>query len=219
MLEAVYCGEEEIEDRYLHNFSEKEKNHFRHHIERVRKIVSDRRIKWNMMMAIDSPTRCGQRVLLPSHLLELKYILNGIAANDPKNTALELRKENGVKAPDRLALDIAKAFKNNTHCKRVVLQGIGLTDNGVLPLLSALRQKKLLFLDLSGNKLTDVSYSALDHVLSDSETKWDYVRLGNVTTTLEMVKALRSHENLSFVSIPPKTRRIQGRFDHLDHCL
>lgn len=216
MLEAVYCREEEIEDRYLSNFSEKEKNRFRRHIEKVRKIVADHQIQWNMMVAIDSPTRCGQRVTLPSHLLELKYILNKIAANDPQNTALELRKENGCKAPDRLALDIAQAFKNNTHCKRVVLQGIGLTDNGVLPLLSAFRHKKLLFLDLSGNQLTDTSYQAIDRVLSDSETQWDYVRLGNVTTTLKTVKALRQHPNLAFVSIPPKTRCIHGRFDPLD---
>ena len=218
MLEAVYCGEEEIEDRYLHNFSEKEKNCLRRHIQKVRKIVSEHQIQWNMMVAIDSPIHYGQGVTLPSHVLELKYILNKIAANDPKNTTFELRKGNRVKAPDRLALDIAKAFKNNTHCQRVVLQGMGLTDEGLLPLLSTFRKKKLLFFDLSGNNLTDMSYQAIDRVLSDSETQWDYVRLGNVTTTLETVKALRAHENLSFISIPPKTRRIQGRFDRLDHC-
>ena len=125
--------------------------------------------------------------------MEIKYVLNRIAANDPRDWSLDLTTGDDVRNADRLALDIAKAFHNNTRCKRVIIAGIGLTDNGMIPLLRALSKKELSCVNISGNKITDKSLEVLDAILANPETKWKHVGLGEIRITPQRAESLKKH--------------------------
>ena len=192
-----------IEERYLHNFSAKEKKEFyRQHrkwVQHMGKYAG----KVMELICLDSPAIFANCEPEPNTFLDIKYILNRIAANDPRDTDFELGAMDPVLDADRLALDIARAFRNNTNCKKVILNKIGLTDNGMLPILYALRTKKLDLLDIGNNKLADKSVQVLDDILSDSENKWEKVNLGKIRVNAEQKKALEKHEKLSFVPVFP----------------
>ena len=194
-----------IEEKYLHNFSSEEKKEFYRQHQKWEKDRAKYEGKFAELLLANSPALCGNWGPRPNTFLEIKYVLNRIAANDPRDTSLELCSIDHIPNADRLALDIARALRNNTVCKKVILNEIGLTDNGLLPILHVLKTKQLDILDIGSNKLTGTSIRMLDSILSHPTTKWRYVSLGEIQINSEQKKTLAKHKNLVFVpaiSIP-----------------
>ena len=215
MLEGLYLGSEQIEEKYLHNFTEEEKIAFRLHVQKEQEFAE--RIKTELARQIDKGTPMEFNEWdydpRPSTELDIKYALNQIAADDPRRVVFSLSEVDTkvVDNPDRLALNIAKAFRHNTHCKRVILKGLGLTDNGMLPILRSLRNKEV-SLDISGNKLTNKTFEVVSTNLASLENRWQEVNLGKVHLTPKHQKALARHPNLYFTPMSVKTRSVsRGR--------
>ena len=202
-----------IEEKYLYNFSFKEKEAFY----RQQRSREKQRAKYEKevkkFFSSDSETIFGDWGPEKSTSLEVKYVLNRISANDPKDTAFELSGTDEVSNADQLAVQLAKSFRKNTSCKRVVLHGIGLTDKGMLPILSVLRHKELALLDVSENNITDRSLRAIERVLSDPNTHWEQMRLGKIRLTPNQNESLAKHPNLSFELEIPSTERPNEKFN------
>ena len=195
-----------VEEKYLQNFSFEEKRSFYRQHEKWEKDMVKYNAKLHELIFSDSPAIFANYEPKPNTFLEIRYILNRIKANDPRDTAFELGPMDNIPNADRLALDIAKAFHGNTVCKKVILSGIGLTDNGAVPVLRALRNNQLDLLDVENNKLGNESIQTIDGILSNPEHKWHRINLGPIQTTPEQKKALERHQNLSFVSVSPKQK-------------
>ena len=205
-----------IEEKYLYNFSLKERELF----------YKEQRAKWdslaryqgklNELMFSESEAIFANYEPRPSSTLEILYVLNRIAANDPRDTAFELGKIDYVINADQWAPIIARSFKKNTHCKTVVLNQIGLTDEGLLTILESLKDNELSLLDIAGNQATNRSWSKVDEILSDSQNKWEKVCLGKIKTTPELANSLAKHSNLSFNYVACSMQRfnqsLQGFF-------
>ena len=205
-----------IEEKYLYNFSPNEKEVF--YREQKRKIEAWAKYqgKLHELMSSDSSAIfANYEPSDPNSPLEIKYILNRIAANDPRDTAFELGHIDRVKNGDAWTPFLAKALQNNTHCKTIVLSGIKLTDKGALTILEALRHKELSVLSLSQNNLSNKSFQTLDNILSSPQNKWAKVELGSVKMESEMAKSLSKHKNLictPIVRIAHKNRGPLGIF-------
>ena len=111
-----------VEEKYLYNFSQEEKEFFyrqqKHKIDTIAKYQG----KLNELMFSDSNAIFANYEPTEANTpLEIKYILNRIAANDPRDIAFELGKFDGIKNGDAWAPYIAKALQNNAHCKTIVL--------------------------------------------------------------------------------------------------
>ena len=184
-----------IEDKYLHNFSLSETVKLRRIKAQRETLLAFQRRHFDQALATNSAEIMVEFDGHRHDALEIKYILNRIAANDPRDWSLDLTTGDDVGKADRLALDIAKAFHNNTHCERVIVAGIGLTDNGMIPLLRALSKKELSCVNISGNKITDKSLEVLDAILSNPETKWKHVGLGEIRITPQRAESLKKHPN------------------------
>ena len=205
MLEDVLEGESPIEEKYLYNFTHSEKRRFYRRIGRSVEELAKYQARLNKLYFEDSPAIFRNND--PSGFSsaeEIKYALNRIEANDPRQTDLDLGPGDEVYPPDRLALDIAKAFRNNTLCRSVILN-MGLTANGLVPILRALHHKNLFELDIRGNEVSE-SLPTLMPILDDPNTDWGQVRLGKIRLEPEQKKALERHENVSFTVLPPKQK-------------
>ena len=205
-----------IEEKYLYNFSQKEKELFRKEQDKKWAELAKYQGKLTEMMHSESSAIfANDEPTFASSPLEIKYVLNRIAADDPKDTHFELGAIDCVKNADEWAPHIAQAFRKNTHCKTVILNHIGLTDAGLLPILDSLRDKKLLLLDIAGNKATQKSWQKVEEILCDPRNRWEKVQLGKIKTTSELAHALTKHTNLSFgyvVNSAPKSIRFLQRF-------
>lgn len=195
-----------IEEKYLRNFSDKEKAVFYRQHKKWEKDMAKYDSRLHELVFSDSSAIFANYEPKPNTFLEIKYVLNRIKANDPRDTAFELGPMDKVPNADRLALDIAKAFRGNIVCKKVILNGIGLTDNGAVPILRTLRHNQLDLLDIENNKLENNSFQTIDEILSNPNNHWNKVVLGQIQTTQEQKKALERHQNLSFVSVPPRQK-------------
>ena len=205
-----------IEEKYLYNFSQKEKASF--YKEQKKKLIQFSKYVEKLYGIISSESPAIFANYVPSGAsspLEIKYVLNRIAANDPIDIAFELGKIDGITFGDQLAPTIAQAFQKNTRCETVILDHIGLTDVGLLPILESLRDKRLTFLDIEGNKATDKSWQKVNEILSDPHNKWKNVQLGKIKTTPQLAQSLAKHPNLSFAyvaSSPKKSSRFLSCF-------
>ena len=188
-----------IEEKYLHNFSPKERELF----------YQEQRAKWDalaryqgklneLMFSESKAIFANDEPTVASSPLEIKYVLNRIAANDPRDRAFELGKMDCVVNGDEWAGFIAQSFKNNTHCKMVILNHIGLTDAGLIPILESLKDNELSLLNIAGNKATSKSFQKIDEILSNPQNKWGKVCLGKIKTTPELANSLTKHPKLSF---------------------
>ena len=214
MLEALLSGDEQIEEKYLHNFSEGEKEAFRSHVKRSRKHMAKYQARLDALIAEDSPAIFCNDDPKPICELDVKYVLNRIAANDPRDTAFELGRGDLIQPADWWALEIAKAFQNNTVCHRVILQDLGMTEKGLAPILHMLRRKRLSVLDIRGNKMKD-PVSLLGGVLSDPTTHWEEVRLGKIKLAPDQSKELAKYPNLSFNAVTPLSTKVRDVCDAL----
>ncbi len=201
MLEDLYLGSKPPKEEYMHNFSEEEKAAFRLHIQKEQEFSERVKTQLGHIMAGCSMEFYEYNDPRPSTALDIKYALNRIEANDPNALEFSLSKvdTNVIGNPDRLALDIAKAFRHNTTCGYVTLNSIGLTDNGMLPILHALSKKELQLLDIAGNKITTKSVEAVSTSLASLENKWRVVNLGKIPLSSAQEKVLARHPNLSFI--------------------
>ena len=211
MLEDLYFGSKPPKEEYMHNFSKEEKATFRSYIQAKQECLAQARSTLARMIAEGGTMEFNEHNdPRPSTVLDIKYALNRIAANDPHALDFSLSKVDAeaIGNPDRLALDIAKALRNNTNCKYVTLNGIGLTDNGMVPILRSL-PSELTRLDIAGNHITDKSLEVLVTIMANLKNKWDEVNLGEVSLTSEQEKALEKHPNLYFESAKSSKAQIQ----------
>lgn len=208
-----------VEERYLYNFSPDERRTFYHTQQKIQKHMIIYRQKLMQLLDSNSPAIFANYEPRPNSILQIKYVLNRIAANDRRDTAFEVSAMDQIPNPDRLALDIAKAFYANTLCQTVVLHSIGLTDNGMIPILHALSSKKLSLLNIMGNKITEKSFQTLNNILEDPKTKWDHVQLGQIHVTKDLENSLKAHPNVSFKTYSPSLERLKYRFSskHTNH--
>ena len=196
---------EEIEIKYLGNFTPPERVSFYRQQRARKKAAYDNAV----LASSDSITVLQNDELKRNSALEIRYVLNRIAANDPRDTEFELGKADSISNADKLALDIAKAFQTNTACRRVVLKGIGLTDQGLLPILSVLQRKRLLLLDVADNKFSEASFRVIENAVSHPSTAWQQVDLGRIKVSPELATVLSKHSNIAFqplVSLSIKER-------------
>ncbi len=204
-----------VEKKYLHNFSPKEKEEFLSQNRARRYAMAQYESKLLCMIYEDSSAIFENWEPKPNTALEIKYILNRIAANDARDTVFELSKIDEITLADKLAIQIAKAFQTNAICQKVILRGIGLTDEGMLPILNVLKQKELALLDISGNKITDKTVNMIDRILSCPETRWKQICLGKIRLGKEQSGIMKCHTNLSFIPLTPVVswrERIKNRF-------
>ena len=204
MLEDVLEGESPIEEKYLHNFTPYEKERFNLRVGCSRAALAAYRAHLDCMILEESRSIFrNDDPCKPSTAEEIKYALNRIEANDPRQTAFEVSAIDEVDYSDRFALDIAKAFRNNTACRTVVLNNLSLTANEVDLILRTLHHKDLLELDIRGNKIGEC-LPTLTYILDDPDTNWGKVKLGKIRLDPEQKEALEQHENVSFTALPPK---------------
>ena len=203
MLEDLYFGSKPPKEEYMHDFSKEEKAVFRAYIQEKQECLKQAKLILGRLIAEGGKMELYEHNdPRPSTALDIKYALNRIAANDPQALDFHLSQvdKEAIGNPDRLALDIARAFRNNTNCKYITLNGIGLTDNGMIPILHSL-PSELYKLDIAGNNITDKSVEALAGALDNPHNKWNEVNLGEVQLTSEQEKALEKHPNLYFENV------------------
>ena len=188
-----------IEERYLYNFSPAEKAAFIRHETRQHELLAEYQLKLDTLMAEGSTAIFRNNdPSIPTDPLEIKYILNRIAANDPRDTSFELGAIDDISNGDQYAIQIARSFQTNTACKIVILGHMNLTDKGLLPILSVLRKKELLTLDISGNPLTDKSFARIDRISREPNNLWHHVKLGTVELSPERALAFKKNPYISF---------------------
>ena len=197
-----------VEEKYLYNFSDKEKKVFYQQQNEWHSHMNQYEMNLMSLIYLDSSEIFENWISERNSSLEIKYVLNRIAANDERDTALELNEYDGVLRADKLALHIAKSFQKNTLCKKIILHQIGLTDRGMLPLLRVLRHKELDFLDISGNKITDRTVSMITDILANPNTRWKEIRLGKVRLSQKQRESLKKYPNVSFVTLVPLSERL-----------
>ena len=211
MLEDLYFGSKPPKEEYMHNFSKEEKAAFRSYIQAKQECLAQARSTLARMIAEGGTMEFNEHNdPRPSTALDIKYALNRIAANDPQALDFHLSKvdKDAIGNPDRLALDIARAFRNNTNCKYVTLNSIGLTDNGMIPILHSL-PSELYKLDIAGNNITDQSLEVLVTTMASLKNKWNEVNLGEVQVTQEQEQALETHPNLYFENVKQAEPQIE----------
>ena len=197
MLEDLYGAGGTIEEKYLKNFSIEEKVALYHQQQARKSAIQDRETRLLNLVYRDFPSAHLTHDPEKKSALEIRYVLNRIAADDPRDTVFELRRRDAISNADRLALQIAKSFQTNTACRTIILNNIGLTDNGMMPILSVLKHKELLLIDIGENKLSDESFQSLEAILSDPANKWSQVKLGRIKNP-DWANVFSCHHNLSF---------------------
>lgn len=206
MLEDVLEGKSPIEEKYLHNFTPYEKERFNLRIGCSSGALAKYQAHLDRLYFEESHSIfCNDNIDGFSTAEEIKYALNRIEANDPRQTAFEVGAMDEFNYSDRFALDIAKAFRNNTACRTVVLNNLHLTANEVELILRTLHHKDLFELDIRGNRVGEC-LPTLMYILDNPDTNWGKVKLGKVRLDPEQKEALEQHENVSFTALPPKQK-------------
>ena len=159
-----------VEEKYLYNFSSKEKIEFSCQQRAWRTAMNSYMVSLNTLINLDSNAIFGDFEPEPNTFLEIRYVLNRIAANDIRDTIFEVSDVDNVRKANKLALQVARSFQKNTVCKKIILHKVGLTDRDMLPVLRVLRHKELDLLDISGNKKTDRTLDVLKAILVDPNT-------------------------------------------------
>ena len=190
-----------VEEKYLDHFSEKEKKVFYREQSRKIRALLKYEAQLRTLVNSESPALFGNWGPEPNTALEIKYVLNRIAANDPRDTTFELGQMDDVPNPSLLATNFVRAFRDNTVCRQIVLHDIDLTDREIMPILDILKDKKLSLLDISGNNITDRTLGKIDWLLSNPQIKWEKIVLGKVKTNKDQADSLKKHSNLSFEPI------------------
>ena len=190
-----------VEEKYLDHFSEKEKKVFYRQQSRKVQTLLEYEAQLKTLVNSESPAIFGNWEPRPNTALEIKYILNRIAASDPRDISFELGRMDDVPNPQQLTADFVRAFRSNTVCQTVILHDIDLTDREIMPILDVLKDKKLSLLDISGNNIADRTLGKIDQILSNPQVKWGQIILGKVKTNKDQADSLKKYANLSFEPI------------------
>ncbi|MBE6449553.1 MAG: hypothetical protein E7013_02510 [Alphaproteobacteria bacterium] len=164
-----------VEARYLINFSPLEILWFMHDQRRKREYPKAFKNYFLYLLKNDKKTPIFE-MANPTTALEIKYVLNRISRNDYRDTSFDLICSDNVINGDEIANKLAQALKNNTFCTNIQLE-IGLSDEGVKPLLEVLQHKKLHLLNLKANNFTEKTYSLLEQIIFDPKNNWDLIYL------------------------------------------
>jgi len=216
---------ESIEDKYLWNFSSRDAKCFRYqHLARQR-ALRDYEAKVHEFVVTDNPAIFANYEPRPSTLFEIKYTLNRISANDPRETELRLSyldPPSSQKIP--YAKSISWAFEDNTHCQTVILNGVrtqekwcvtrGFNDSEADQILDVLSTKKLKeFSFTSYPLLTDVTYLKIANILAQPKNRWQHVTLGKIPVAWDIADSYEKSGRVSFTRIvKPKHRSFLSFF-------
>lgn len=190
----------EIEEKYLFNFSEQEKEAFKieqkgtkQRRELYRQYIHEA-IKEHLPTYIADTPR-------PFSALEVKYQINRLALNDPMLTGLSFDNTDGIAGNDD-ARRIAKALETNTNCRTLEFIQCGFTDTGMNLILSALQNHPLAYLGLSGNPISMRTFQRIHKMTQDPKNKWASVDLGSIAISNALAKELkRNNPKISFKRI------------------
>jgi len=188
-----------VESKYLQNFSDKEKRRFKAEQRCMQHQLSEYKASIYRLLGEDSPA-IWANYIHPNTRLEIKYVLNRIAANDQRDIAFELSNIDYLPATNVLATDMVHSFAKNTACKQVVLSHVGFKEEEMIQVLNGLRHNELNLLALRGN-MTEKSLQILDTILTDPATHWQKVQLAEMRINSEQGKSLQKHLNISFDSV------------------
>ena len=204
-----------IEEKYLWNFSPLERALF-HWQHRARQEKFGRyEQKVFELIATDSPAIFANYEPKPSTSFEIKYTLNRIRLNDPRETELTLSHIDPIPSK-RLSYAklISWAFKDNTYCQTVVLNGVlakegwhsrGFNDLEAEKILDVLSDKKLKeFTFTSYPLLTDVTYLKIGNILARSDNHWSHVTLGDIAIPSDIANLYERTGKVSFRRIERK---------------
>ena len=214
---------ESIEEAYLWNFTPTERVRFR----REHKRKQARFWKYNQKLfesvAIDDKGIFSNDEPDPSTRFEIKYTLNRIHLNDPRETELTLSSLDPISTKKMpYARTIPWAFEDNTYCQTVVLNGVqteegwhsrGFNDNEADQILDVLSKKKLdEFTFSSYPLLTDRTYQKIANILENPDNRWDHVTLGKISVDEKIADSYQRSGKVSFVRVIEPAKPIRRSF-------
>ena len=201
---------ESIEEKYLFNFSDKEKKAFRQEHILNRRLFYKSQARLYELLARESPAIFRNEPSIPSSIYEIRYTFNRLKKNDPRETELLLDMTDPIVRNDFCVSQIVDSFKNNTCCQTVVLNGVRLfppemtgirsfNDDEALTILQALSHKKLSELTFANAPLlTDKTFQYIATAISDRKNQWGHVTLGDVVMAPTLAKKLKKSGKVSF---------------------
>ena len=210
---------EEIEDKYLWNFTSAEKKHFHHEHRQLQQDLVQYQGKLYELMAEDSPAIFANYDPKASSALSIKYTFNRLYADDSRETELCLNYSDPAAPRNAPYVDqIIWALKDNTNCRRIVLNGVrtketwwrsrGINDREASVLLDMLASKKLSELTIAHYPLlTDHTYSKMADIISHSSNRWDILILGSIRCSKSTQKRLLQSNKVQFSRICPEQER------------
>ena len=203
---------ESIEEGYLWNFSSAEKSRFIRQHQSRQSSYYKYNAKLAAMVATDEPAIFENDEPRPSTPLEIKYTLNRIHMNDPRETELLLNQNDPVAdKKNPYAETIPWAFEDNTYCQTVVLNGArtadgwrsrGFNDAEAVQILDVLSDKKLTEFTFSSYPLlTDRTYQKIADILGNPDNHWAHVTLGKISVDEKIADSYQKSGKVSFVRI------------------
>ena len=217
---------ESIEEGYLWNFSPAERRRFYSQHQEKQASMQQYNAKLFAMVATDEPAIFGNDDH-PSSPLEIKYTLNRIHMNDPRETELLLNAIDPV-APKQepYPKKLVWAFEDNTFCQRVVLNGIrsrdgwssrGFNDEEASDVLDVFSDKKLTELTFASFPLlTDVTYLKIANIVSRPDNRWTHVTLGHIPVAPDIAGTYNRTGKVSYTRIA-RPRTSKSFFSRLFH--
>ena len=214
----MFDATESIEKGYLWNFSRSERQSFYHEHQQREKQLGYYNAKLHIMVAMNDPAIFSNDEPHPSSPLEIKYTLNRIYMNDPREKELLLNQNDPVSNKDNsFVKSVVWAFEDNTFCKKVVLNGVrfsfgwhkrGFNDDEATQILDALSDKKLTELTFTSYPLlTDKTYQKIANIITHPRNSWAHITLGRIPVSSDIADRYSKTEKVSFTRIePPKIR-------------
>ena len=211
--------DESIEDKYLWNFTPAEQKRFRWEHRRLQEHMADYQEKIIGLMVQDSPAIFANYEPKPSSALSIKYTFNRLHANDPRETELYLNAQDPVAQRNNSYTEqVVWALMGNTHCRRVVLDGVrsrktwwfsrGINDDEAACLLDLFSLKKLSELTISHYPLlTEKTYQRIADIVSEPTNQWEHLTLGNISCSEETEKRLQQMRKIQFSRIKSSRER------------
>ncbi len=168
----------DFEEKYLYNFTEKEKAQFRKQSQREQRDFSEWENKFYTALFSEATYIFGNYDPRPFSKLDVKYTINRLAMNDPTLIHLPFNYGDEV-AGNSDAIKIANAIQSNTHCQSYEFGNCGFSDRGAQLILKALKKKPVsIFLWDKG--LTEATWQYAAQLMSNPNNRWKTIELGPV---------------------------------------
>lgn len=187
----------DINPDYLFNFTDAEKTAFYRQQHRENVDITGYEEQLYEMIYSDSPGIFANYGARPFSKLDVKYTINRLAKDDPSLVHLPFGHGDPVQG-DYDAEKIAKGIQTNTHCLSFEIIGCGLTDKGAGLILEALKDKKVT-IDLSENRLTDITFRQAVQIMSQPENRWLGLSFGKISPSKEVKEMLDTNPKIKYI--------------------